>query len=36
MDPEFSVPARDLEEGPKKYEFPIRPEWAQSQRFRGG
>lgn len=30
MEPEFSVPVRDLEEGPKKYEFPIRPDWAKA------
>ncbi len=27
MDAEFSVPARDLEEGTREYVFPIRPEW---------
>lgn len=29
MEPEFSVPVRDLEEGTREYVFPIRPEWVR-------
>jgi uncharacterized protein len=29
-DAEFSVPVRDLEEGPKTYVFPIRSTWAKA------
>jgi len=30
MEPEFSVPVRDLEEGTREYVFPIRPEWVKN------
>jgi uncharacterized protein len=30
MDPEFSIPVRDLEEGTREYLFPIRPDWIKT------